>query len=159
MNGRVMGLDYGERRIGLALSDPLGITAQPLRTLERVTLAADLEVLAALARHHEVERFVVGLPLALDGTRGERVRRTEEFAARLGRATGLPVEAWDERFTSVQAERTLLEADLSRRRRREVIDTTAAVLILQGWLDARAVKRRATPQGQGDADATGEDTP
>jgi putative Holliday junction resolvase len=138
MNGRVMGLDYGERRIGVALSDPLGITAQPVRTLERTTLAADLEALAALARQHEVERFVVGLPLALDGTRGERVRRTEEFAARLGRAAGLPVEEWDERFTSVQAERTLLEADLSRRRRREVIDTTAAVLILQGWLDARA---------------------
>jgi putative Holliday junction resolvase len=159
MNGRVMGLDYGERRIGLALSDPLGITAQPLRTLVRVTLAADLEVLAALAHHHEVERFVVGLPLALDGTRGERVRRTEEFAARLGRATGLPVEAWDERFTSVQAERTLLEADLSRRRRREVIDTTAAVLILQGWLDARAAKRAAAPQGPKAANATDEDTP
>jgi putative Holliday junction resolvase len=152
MNGRVMGLDYGERRIGVALSDPLGITAQPLRTLQRVTLAADLEVLAALARHHEVTRFVVGLPLALDGTRGERVRRTEEFAARLQRATGLPIEEWDERFTSVQAERTLLEADLSRKRRREVIDTTAAVLILQGWLDARALERERSA-------ATEEDTP
>jgi putative holliday junction resolvase len=145
MTGRVMGLDYGERRIGVALSDPLGLTAQPLRTLERATLAADLEALGTLARRHEVERFVVGLPLALDGTRGPRVRRTEEFAGRLGRATGLPVEAWDERFTSVQAERTLLEADLSRRKRREVIDTTAAVLILQGWLDARAPRGRETP--------------
>ena len=142
-----MGLDYGERRIGVALSDPLGITAQPLRTLERVTLAADLEGLATLARHHAVERFVVGLPLALDGSRGVRVRKTEEFADRLKRATGLPVEAWDERLTSVQAERALLEADLSRKRRREVIDTTAAVLILQGWLDARAAKRGVTPEG------------
>jgi putative Holliday junction resolvase len=146
MDGRVMGLDYGERRIGVALSDPLGFTAQPLRTLERVTLAADLEVLAALARHHEVRRFVIGLPLALDGSRGERVRKTEEFARRLGRATGLPVEAWDERFTSVQAERVLLEADLSRKKRREVIDTTAAVLILQGWLDARGANK--SPAGE-----------
>jgi putative Holliday junction resolvase len=135
-----MGLDYGERRIGVALSDPLGLTAQPLRTLERVALAADLEVLGALARQHEVRRFVIGLPLQLDGTHGDRARKTEEFAKRLGRAAGLPVEAWDERFTSVQAERALLEADLSRRKRRAVIDTTAAVLILQSWLDAQAAK-------------------
>jgi putative Holliday junction resolvase len=89
---------------------------------------------------------VIGLPLSLDGTRGERVRKTEEFAARLGKRTGLPVESWDERLTSVQAERALLEADLSRKRRRDVIDMTAAVLILQGWLDAQAVKDKGAAE-------------
>jgi putative Holliday junction resolvase len=146
MDGRVMGLDYGERRIGVALSDPLGITAQPLLTLQRTALDADLQALAGLARDHDVRRVVIGLPLSLDGTRGERVRKTEEFAARLGKRTGLPVESWDERLTSVQAERALLEADLSRKRRRDVIDMTAAVLILQGWLDAQAVKDKGAAE-------------
>lgn len=133
----MMGLDYGERRIGVALSDPLGLTAQPLVTLERTaSLTADLGSIAALARRHAVTRFVLGLPLSLDGTRGQRARDVEGFARRLEKASGVPVESWDERLTSVQAERALLEADLSRRRRRQVIDRAAAVLILQSWLDA-----------------------
>ena len=133
----MMGLDYGEVRVGIALSDPLGLTAQPLTTLARTrSLDADLASLVALARGHAVARFVIGLPLGLDGSRGERARATEGFARRLGRAAGLPVETWDERLTSVQAERALLEADLSRARRRQVIDRAAAVLILQSWLDA-----------------------
>jgi putative Holliday junction resolvase len=136
---RVMGLDYGEKRIGVALSDPLGLTAQPLATIARTaSLEADLGAIAALAREHAVTRFVLGLPLALDGTRGGLARVVEGFARRLERVSGLPVEAWDERLTSVQAERALLEADLSRRRRRQVIDRAAAVLILQSWLDARS---------------------
>lgn len=136
----MMGLDYGERRIGVALSDPLGLTAQPLATLDRTaSLDADLAALAALARDHAATRFVIGLPLSLDGTHGERARVTEKFARRLERASGLPVESWDERLTSVQAERALLEADLSRRRRRQVIDRAAAVLILQSWLDAHSL--------------------
>ena len=140
----MMGLDYGERRIGVALSDPLGLTAQPLATLDRTaSLNADLAALAALARDHAATRFVIGLPLALDGTHGERARVTEKFARRLERVSGLPVESWDERLTSVQAERALLEADLSRRRRRQVIDRAAAVLILQSWLDAHSVPEGA----------------
>lgn len=133
----MMGLDYGEVRIGVALSDPLGLTAQPLTTVARTaSVEADLASLASLAREHAAVRFVIGLPLGLDGARGERARATEGFARRLERASGLPVEAWDERLTSAQAERALLEADLSRRRRRQVIDRAAAVLILQSWLDA-----------------------
>ena len=140
----MMGLDYGERRIGVALSDPLGLTAQPLATVERTgSLDADLATLAALAREHAVERIVLGLPLALDGARGERARTVEGFARRLERVSGLPVESWDERLTSVQAERALLEADLSRRRRRQLIDRAAAVLILQSWLDAHPGTERA----------------
>ena len=140
---RVMGLDYGERRIGIALSDPLGLTAQPLTTLERTSLDRDLDALAALLRRHGVRRIVIGLPLSLKGERGERARAAEGFGRRLQRATGVPVESWDERLTSVQAERALLEGDVSRKRRREVIDRTAAVFILQSWLDARGAGGRA----------------
>ncbi|HYV85679.1 MAG TPA: Holliday junction resolvase RuvX [Patescibacteria group bacterium] len=135
-----MALDYGDRRIGVALSDPLGLTAQPLLTLERRSRADDFERLARLAREHEVERLVVGLPLGMDGSRGERVRLTELFMERVRRVTGLPVEPWDERLTTVQAERSLIESDLSRRRRRGVIDQAAAVILLQSWLDARRAR-------------------
>jgi putative Holliday junction resolvase len=135
--GRVMALDYGDRRIGVALSDPLGITAQPLLTLEHRSRADDIDRLARLAREHAVLRVVVGLPLGMDGTRGERVRLTELFMERFRKVTGLPVESWDERLTTVQAERALIESDLSRRRRRGVIDQAAAVILLQSWLDAR----------------------
>ena len=137
--GRVMALDYGDRRIGVALSDPLGVTAQPLLTLERRSRADDFDRLARLAREHEVLRVVVGLPLGMDGARGERVRLTELFMDRVRKATGLPVEPWDERLTTAQAERALIESDLSRRRRRGVIDQAAAVILLQSWLDARRV--------------------
>lgn len=143
--GRVMALDYGDRRIGVALSDPLGVTAQPLLTLERRSRADDFDRLARLAREHEVLRVVVGLPLGMDGTRGERVRLTELFMERVRKATGLPVESWDERLTTVQAERALIESDLSRRRRRSVIDQAAAVILLQSWLDAR---RAAAARGE-----------
>jgi putative Holliday junction resolvase len=139
---RVMGLDYGEKRIGVALSDPLGLTAQPLTTLERTSLEQDLDALAALQVKHEVRRVVIGLPLSLKGERGDRARAAEGFGRRLERRTGVPVEAWDERLTSVQAERALLEGDVSRKRRREVIDRTAAVFILQSWLDAHAAAIR-----------------
>jgi putative Holliday junction resolvase len=132
-----MALDYGDRRIGVALSDPLGVSAQPLMTLERHSRESDLESLAGLVATHGVTRIVVGMPLGMDGSRGERVRLTEVFMERLRRATGRPVEAWDERLTTVQAERSLLEADVSRRRRRGVIDQVAAVILLQSWLDAR----------------------
>jgi putative Holliday junction resolvase len=134
---RVLGLDFGDRRIGVALSDPLGISAQPLLTLTRSAWPADLEALARLAREHEVARIVVGMPYGMDGSSGERVRRTEDFMSRVSRATGLPVEAWDERLTTVQAERALLEGDASRARRRAVIDQVAAVILLQSFLDAR----------------------
>jgi putative Holliday junction resolvase len=134
--GRVMALDYGDRRIGVALSDPLGVTAQPLLTIERRSRSDDYGLLARLARQHVVSRVVVGLPLGMDGSRGERVRLTELFMERVRKATGLPVEPWDERLTTVQAERSLIESDLSRRRRREVIDQAAAVILLQSWLDA-----------------------
>ena len=136
-DGRTLALDLGDRRIGVALSDPLGLAAHPLMTLTRVGWSADLGRIRDLARENEVVRIVVGLPLAMDGTRGGRVRLTEAFMERVRAATGLPVVPWDERLTTVQAERALLEGDVSRARRRRVIDQVAAAILLQAYLDAR----------------------
>lgn len=141
--GRVMALDYGTRRIGVALSDPLGLTASPLLTVECRSWRQDVAALAELAHTNEVTRIVVGWPLAMDGSRTERVRQTEIFMERIGRATGLPVEPWDERLTSVQAERVLIEGGVRRERRREVRDQVAAVILLQSYLDAAHAGGRA----------------
>jgi putative Holliday junction resolvase len=138
--GRTLALDFGDRRIGVAVSDPSGLAARPLLTLQRTTWARDLDRLKEIALRHEARRIVVGLPLDMDGGRGARVRLTEVFMERVRRATGLPVIAWDERLTTVQAERTLLEGDLSRARRRRVIDQVAAVILLQSYLDAQRSK-------------------
>ncbi len=135
--GRTLALDFGDRRIGIALSDPLGVAARPLMTLARTSWAEDLDVIRKLAREQEVRRIVVGLPLDMDGMRGRRARITEAFMEKVKAATGLPVIPWDERLTTVQAERILLEGDVSRARRREVIDQVAAVIVLQSYLDAR----------------------
>ena len=135
--GRTLALDFGDRRIGIAVSDPRGIAATPLLTLERTTWDRDLQRIRSLVLEHEVRRIVVGLPLDMDGTRGGRVRITEIFMQRVAAATGIPVVPWDERLTTVQAERTLLEADVSRARRRRVIDQVAAVILLQTYLDAQ----------------------
>jgi putative Holliday junction resolvase len=134
---RTLALDYGDRRIGVAVSDPSGLLASAVLTLERVSWKADLARISDLARRHQARRIVVGLPLEMDGTRGERVRIAEVFMTRVRKATGLPVVPWDERLTTVQAERTLLEGDVSRARRREVIDQVAAVILLQAYLDSR----------------------
>lgn len=134
---RVMGVDLGERRIGVAVSDSLGLTAQGLTVLTRQSPPEDLEALTALAKTHEAERIVVGLPLLMDGTRGPAARRAEAFAQALTRRTGLPVELIDERFTTAQSQRVLLEADVSRRKRKQVVDQLAAQLILQQYLEAR----------------------
>ncbi|OJT27411.1 Holliday junction DNA helicase RuvA [Archangium sp. Cb G35] len=142
---RTLGLDYGTKTIGVAASDALGLTAQTVTTIRRTSLKADLAALKELVQEYEVERFVVGLPLNMDGTEGPRAEATRKFVDALTQALGLPVELWDERLSTVAAQRTLLEADLSRAKRREVIDQMAAQFILQGWLDARS------PPSSGDA--------
>ena len=133
---RTMGLDLGTKTIGVAISDGLGLTAQGVTTVRRTSLKADLAALATLAREHEVSRVVLGLPLNMDGSEGPRAEASRKFAETLGTHLGVPVELWDERLSTVAATRTLLEADVSRARRREVIDQVAAQFILQGWLDA-----------------------
>ncbi len=132
-----MALDLGDRRIGFAISDPLGVAARALMTLERASRARDLGCIRRLVQKHEVRRIVVGLPLDMDGTHGERARLTEDFIGRVRGATGLAVIAWDERLTTVQAERTLIAGNVRRERRRDVIDQVAAVIILQSYLDAQ----------------------
>lgn len=138
---RTMGLDVGTRTVGVAISDALGLTAQPIETVRRKSLRVDLEALGQLAREHEVHRVIVGLPLNMDGTEGPRALASRKFAETLGQALGLPVELWDERLTTAEAQRVLLAADVSRARRKEVVDTLAASIILQGWLDSRSATR------------------
>jgi putative Holliday junction resolvase len=135
---RIAALDVGDARIGLAVSDELGLTAQGVGVVRRVGGRRDLEELArALAPYAPLERLVVGLPVNMNGTEGPQAARVRAFAARAGEHLGVPVEFWDERLTTVAAERTLREADLSRRRRRQLVDQVAATLILQGYLARR----------------------
>ena len=138
---RALSLDIGNKTIGLALSDPLGLTAQGLETLRRSILREDLQKLGAVVERYSVETFVVGLPKNMNGTEGERCQLVRAFAKHL-RAEFPTVEVvfWDERLSTVAAERSLLEADVSRAKRRKVIDKMAAVYILQGYLDSMALK-------------------
>jgi putative Holliday junction resolvase len=134
---RCLGLDLGDRRIGVALSDPLGIAASPLPPLERVGPRRDLQGIRNLVETHEVGRVVVGLPIRMDGTRGVRAEAALEFAERLRAVLAVPVETWDERLSTVEAERRLVEADVRREHRRRVVDGVAASLVLQSYLDYR----------------------
>ncbi len=132
---RILALDVGAKRIGLAVSDPLGITAQGLGVVIRKDRAEVLAQLLEVARKWQVQRVVVGLPRHLDGRLGDAAPGILKLASDLGEALGVRVVPWDERLTTVEAERVLLQADLSRRRRRQVLDQQAAVLILQNYLD------------------------
>ncbi len=134
---RTLGLDVGTKTIGVAVSDALGLTAQGVTTIRRTSLKADLAELGAIAREHEATHAVIGLPLNMDGSEGPRAEASRKFAEAVTGALGLTVEFWDERLSTVAAQRTLLEADLSRAKRRQVIDQMAAQFILQGWLDSR----------------------
>ena len=134
---RALGLDLGTKTIGLAVTDELGITAQGIQTLERKGPRKDLEALAARVLEFTIDRFVIGLPLNMDGSEGPRAEFTRKFGSALEAHTKLPVIYWDERLTTVAAHRALSEIDASKKKRREVIDQVAAVLILQGWLDSQ----------------------
>ncbi|MGE5390705.1 MAG: Holliday junction resolvase RuvX [Deltaproteobacteria bacterium] len=136
---RILGLDVGQKRIGIALSDPMGWTAQGHSVLQR-TSGDDMARIMALCRENEVESIVVGLPLNMNGTEGPKAIEIREYASELGEYTGLPVELWDERLTTVTAEKVLIQADVSRRKRKQVIDKMAATFILQSYLDSHAGK-------------------
>ena len=138
---RILALDVGEKRIGLAVSDPLGITAQGLEVLTRRDPETDLARLIEVARQWGVQEIVLGLPRHMDGRPGKAVPEILELGRRLKEALGVKVATLDERLTTAEAERVLLQADLSRRRRRQVVDRLAAVLILQGYLDQRRQPR------------------
>jgi len=134
---RILGLDLGDKTIGLALSDPLKITAQGLMVLQRKTLEQDLIELDKIKEQHEVEEVVVGLPRMMNGSIGPMGEKAQEFADILSQRWGIPVHTWDERLSTMEAEKTLLQADLSRKKRKKLIDKTAAVLILQSFLGRR----------------------
>lgn len=141
---RIGGLDVGDKTIGVALSDELGWTAQGLEVIRRKSLEHDLNRLAEIARQYQVERWVVGMPRNMNGTYGPRAELTREFIAILTERIGLPAETWDERMTTMAAERILLQADVSRAKRKQVIDKMAAAVILQGYLDGHQARQKAT---------------
>ncbi|MBP1930468.1 Holliday junction resolvase RuvX [Ammoniphilus resinae] len=134
---RIMGLDLGDKTIGVAVSDELGWTAQGVETIKRETLTKDFERLKQLVVEYNVEEIVVGLPKNMNGTIGPRGELSRSFAEKARETLGLPVILWDERLTTVAAEKMLVAADVSRKKRKQVIDKMAAVMILKGYLDAR----------------------
>lgn len=132
----LLGLDFGERRIGVAVSDELGFAARPLPAVERTSRAQDVARIGEIASRRKVHTIIVGLPLNMDGSVGPAARQAQRFAGLLRRELKLPVELWDERLTTAEAERALIAAGERRARRREVRDGVAAALILQGYLDS-----------------------
>lgn len=134
--GRVLALDLGKRRIGLAMSDELRITAQGLPTLERTRIRDDLDALARIATEKNVSIILMGRPLHMSGDESRQSVYTQEFAGRLAKRTGLPIEFWDERWTSVQAERVLKESGISIEKRARAVDRLAAVILLESYLDS-----------------------
>jgi len=133
---RLLGLDVGEKTIGLALSDTTLAIASPMATLFRAKFAKDIERLRAVVAEQGVGGFVIGLPINMDGSEGPRCQSVRQFAANLHEKIDLPFVFWDERLSTAAVTRTLLDADMSRKRRRETVDKMAAAYILQGALDA-----------------------
>lgn len=141
---RVVGIDLGSRRIGVAVTDGLGLTAQPHGTIARHGGVRDLDAIGQVVRAVGAERVVLGLPLDPEGNEGDAARRARAFAERLRQHLALPVDLIDESFSTVEAEDVLLAADVSRRKRRAVVDKLAAAVILQRWLEARTAATSAT---------------
>jgi putative Holliday junction resolvase len=137
---RILGLDYGSRRIGVAVSDPLGLTAQPLPALPREGDRKDIAAIGRLAAGMEVTAVVVGLPLLLNGDEGPQAARARAFGERLSAELSLPVTMWDERLTTVQSERHLVDSGVRRERRKEIRDSLSAMFLLQSFLDLRGRK-------------------
>ena len=136
--GRLVGLDVGDATIGVAVADELGLTAQPLSVIRRRALRDDLRHLAEVLVDYSPDRFIVGLPLNMNGTSGPQAQKTQEFADALGRHFGLPVSTWDERWSTRAVTRTLIDAGVRRSKRRRVVDKMAAAFILQGYLDSQS---------------------
>jgi putative Holliday junction resolvase len=144
---RYLALDVGAKRIGVAVSDELGLTAQPVLTLERrPNPREDLRSMARLARKYGVAGIVVGNPLHLSGDQSPRAAKTQAFAAQLGELTGLPIQLWDERLTTREAHQLLYESGHARQEHRRIVDQVAATLILQSFLDERARRKPEAPE-------------
>lgn len=139
---RYLGVDWGKKRVGLAISDPGGMLATPLKVLQRQSLEQIVAEIHGLCRDERVEAIVVGLPLNMDGSRGATAQEADRLATMIAEATGLPVDLWDERLSSVSAERHLIDADMSRAKRKRTIDKVAAQIILQTFLNSRGENQR-----------------
>jgi len=149
---RILGLDYGEKRIGVALCDELGLTAQGLTTVISKSWRRDVEAIAHLVKTYGVEKIVIGYPLRLDGTEGIQCEKVIRFSRRLEAALGVPVISWDETLTTKEAEEILARSGVHPKKRKDVVDRLAASLILQSYLDALSKEKYA-------ADADVEDRP
>ncbi|HEY6973529.1 MAG TPA: Holliday junction resolvase RuvX [Nitrospiraceae bacterium] len=153
MVSRILALDYGTKRIGVALSDELGWTAQPLETFERRTLDRDIAHIASLVKSHEVGKVVLGLPLQLDGREGPAIEAMREFAAKLEAGLSVPIVRWDERMTTKAAEDLLIAADVSRKKRKGAVDRVAAAILLQSYLASLESPATTEPWTETDADS------
>ena len=136
---RSLGIDHGEARMGLAISDELGMLAHPLETLHLKEIADPVAHIAAIVARDKISTIVLGLPRNMDGSYGPAAEKVRAFGEKLREASGCPVKMWDERLTTVAAQRSLHEAGRNAKQSRQVIDQVAAVLILQGWLDSQAM--------------------
>jgi len=139
-NMRILGLDVGDKTIGVAISDELGWTAQALEVIQRKGWNQDIMRIKEILNEYQVDEIIVGLPKDMRGKEGAQAKKVREFLEKLQTKVDLPIMTWDERFTTVSAERTLLEGDLSRAKRKKVIDKVAAQVILQGYLDRAQVR-------------------
>ncbi|MCB2292283.1 Holliday junction resolvase RuvX [Clostridium algoriphilum] len=133
---RILGLDIGDRTIGIAVCDPLGLTAQGITTIKRKSIVLDIEEIDKICKQYNVESFVSGLPKNMNGTIGPQGEKVQRFCEKLKETLNLPIKMWDERLTTVAANRVMLEGDLSRSKRKKIVDKIAATFILQGYLDS-----------------------
>ncbi|MCI5630431.1 MAG: Holliday junction resolvase RuvX [Clostridiales bacterium] len=137
LDGRIMGLDIGDKTIGVAVSDLMGLTAQGVTTIKRVGKKKDIEAIKQIIAEKQVNKIVSGLPKNMNGTVGPQGEKVQKFCELLKEETNLPIEFWDERLSTVAAERSLIEGNVRRENRKKVIDMLAAVIILQGYLDLK----------------------
>lgn len=142
---RVMGLDIGSRTIGVAVSDELGMTAQPVKTIRRKSMEEDIQEIKRMIKEYEIGKIVVGLPKNMDGTMGKQAEIVFKWIKTVQDRIHLQMITWDERLSTVGASKILLEADISREKRKQVIDTLAAVLILEGYLDRTRKRNNDSP--------------
>ena len=139
LDGRIMGLDIGDKTIGVAVSDLMGLTAQGVTTIKRVGKKKDIEAIQQIIAEKQVNKIVSGLPKNMNGTVGPQGEKVQKFCELLKEETNLPIEFWDERLSTVAAERSLIEGNVRRENRKKVIDMLAAVIILQGYLDSKRI--------------------
>jgi putative Holliday junction resolvase len=156
---RIMALDPGTKRIGVALSDELGWTAQPLETFERRTLAQDVAHIQRLVQEHAVREIVMGLPIRLNGDVGPEAEGVKQFIQQLEQSLTVPVVPWDERLTTKSAEELLIQANVSRKKRRGVVDRVAAAILLQSYLRSLSTDQASFPAGDSPAAGTAADPP